>query len=106
MKIVFDKNTEMQRAVDINHFAESLLRKTLSASWTGRLGEVLTVPAANALASNPSFVTVEVVDGDGDTAFSVPVQGTYNVIRDVSVNYVASEQLYSMALVLGYDQAK
>ncbi len=106
MKIVFDKNTEIQRAVDISHFGESLLRKTLSAAWTGRLGEVSSVPAANALASAPSFATVEIMDGDGDTAFAVPVQGTYNVIRDVNVSYVASEQVYSMTLVLGYDPAK
>ena len=54
----------------------------------------------------PAFATVEVVDGEGDDTFAVPVQGDYNVIRDANVNYAASERLYSMTLVLGYDQAK
>ena len=49
---------------------------------------------------------VEVVDGEGDDTFAVPVQGNYNVIRDANVNYAASERLYTMTLVLGRDQVK
>jgi hypothetical protein len=106
MKIIFDKGTETQRAVEITHFGESLGRGVLNAVWTGRLGEVASVPAVKQLVDAPAFVTVEVVDGEGDGSFAVPVQGDYNVIRDANVNYAASERLYTMTLVLGRDQAK
>ena len=96
MKIIFDKGTETQRAVEITHFGEGLNRGVLNAVWTGRLGEVSAVPAVKPLVDTPAFSAVEVVDGEGDD----------NVIRDANVNCVASEQLYSMTLVLGYDQAK
>lgn len=106
MKIIFNKGTETQRAVEITHFGESLGRGVLNAVWAGRLGEVASVPAVKALVDAPDFSTVEVVDGEDDGGFAVPVQGSYNVIRDASVNYAASERLYTMTLVLGYDQAK
>ncbi len=106
MKIIFDKGTETQRAVEITHFGEGLNSGVLNAVWTGRLGEVASVPAVKPLVDTPAFATVEVVDGEGDDTFAVPVQGSYNVVRDASVNYAASERLYTMTLVLGYDRAK
>ena len=106
MKIIFDKGTETQRAVEITHFGEGLNRGVLNAVWTGRLGEVSAVPAVKPLVDAPAFATVEVVDGEGDDTFAVPVQGNYNVIRDANVNYAASERLYTITLVLGRDQVK
>ena len=106
MKIIFDKGTETKRAVEITHFGEGLNRGVLNAVWTGRLGEVSAVPAVKPLVDTPAFSAVEVVDGEGDDTFAVPVQGNYNVIRDATVNYAASERLYTMTLVLGRDQVK
>lgn len=106
MKIIFDKGTETQRAVEITHFGEGLNRGVLNAVWTGRLGEVASVPAVKPLVDTPAFATVEVVDGEGDGSFAVPVQGSYNVVLDANVNYAASERIYTMALVLGHDQSK
>lgn len=106
MKIIFDKGTETQRAVEITHFGEGLNRGVLNAVWTGRMGDVSAVPAVKPLVDTPAFSTVEVVDGEGNDTFAVPVQGNYNVIRDANVNYAASERLYTMTLVLGRDQVK
>ena len=106
MKIIFDKGTETQRAVEITHFGEGLGRGVLNAVWTGRLGEVSAVPAVKPLVDTPAFATVEIVDGEEDGGFAVPVQGSYNIVRDASVNYAASERIYTMTLVLGYVQSK
>ena len=106
MTIIFDKGPETQRAVELTHLGAGLNRGVLNAVWTGRLGEVSAVPAVKPLVDAPAFATVEVVDGEGDDTFAVPVQGNYNVIRDANVNYAASERLYTMTLVLGRDQVK
>ncbi len=100
MQIIFDKGLDTQRAIEVDSFSENVGRDVLSASWTRVLKSDTAIPAVKTLTDNPTFTTVEVVDTDGETAFSIPVQGEYNTIRDVNVNYSSAQCVYNLTIVL------
>ena len=106
MQIIFDKDTENQRAIAIDFFGENLFRGNLNASWNRQLDAEADVPNVAALKEAPTFSTVEIVDTVGDKSFSVPVQGSYNTILDASAAYNAQSREYSVTIVLDYVAAE
>ena len=106
MQIIFDKNTENQRAIAIDFFGENLFRGNLNASWNRQLDSEAAVPNVAALKEVPTFSTVEIVDTVGDESFSVPMQGRYNTILDASAAYNAQSRQYSVTIVLDYVAAE
>ena len=106
MQIIFDKDTENQRAIAIDFFGENLFRGNLNASWNRQLDAEATVPNMAALKEVPTFSTVEIVDTVGDKSFTVPVQGNYNTILDASAAYNAQSRQYSVTIVLDYVAAE
>ena len=52
--------------------------------------------------TNKNFNTIEVQDN----SISIPVQGTYNRIAQVSTTYIAENQSYNLTIVLEYDAAE
>lgn len=106
MQIIFDKDTENQRAIAIDFFGENLFRGNLNASWNRQLDAEAAVPNVAALKEVPTFSSVEIVDTVGDESFSVPVQGRYNTILDASAAYNAQSRQYSVTIVLDYVAAE
>lgn len=100
MQIIFDRGLDTQRSVEVDSFSENVGRGVLSASWARVLKSDTEIPAVKPLTDNPTFTTVEVADTDGETAFSVPVQGEYNTIREANVNYSSAQRVYTLTLVL------
>ena len=106
MQIIFDKDTENQRAIAIDFFGENLFRGNLNASWNRQLDAAVAVPNVAALKEVPTFSTMEIVDTVGNESFSVPVQGSYNTILDASAAYNAQSRQYSVTIVLDYVAAE
>lgn len=98
MQLIFDRNLDTQRAVEVDFFGENLFRGTLNASYGRTLGgENAGVPDLSVLREKPIFSTVEIVDG----AVAVPVQGSYNTVQDATAAYNASTRQYSVTVILG-----
>lgn len=96
MQIVFDRNLETQRAINVDFFGENLNRNTLNATLSKVLSaEDTAVPDLSTLQS--TFTTVDIADG----AIPVPVQGDYNAIMDSSAAYNSRTKEYSVTVILG-----
>lgn len=99
MQLIFDRGTGSQRAVDVAFFGENVFRGSLNASNNVILadGASVTVPDLSPLRDNPTFTTVEVVDGN----INVPLQGEYNAVLDASAAYNSAAKQYSVTVILG-----
>lgn len=99
MQLIFDRGTSTQRAVEVAFFGENVFRGSLNASNSLILadGASVSVPDLSPLRDNPSFTTVEVVDG----SISVPLQGEYNTVLDASAAYNSTAKQYSVTVILG-----
>lgn len=96
MQIVFDRNLETQRAINVDFFGENLNRGTLNASMSKVLSaEDTTVPDLSTV--KQAFSTVEIVDGN----IPVPMQGSYNAVLDASAAYNSRSKEYSVTVILG-----
>lgn len=98
MQLIFDRNLDTQRAVEVDFFGENLFRGSLNASYSRILADdgSTTVPDLSVLKNNPKFSTVEVVDG----AVAIPLQGSYNTVQDCSAAYNAASHQYSATVIL------
>lgn len=101
MQLIFDRDLATQRAIEVDFFGESLMRNVLNGSWSRALSAVEAVPDLGTLTANPSFTTVEAVNG----AVNVPLQGSYNTVVDANANYNAATGVYAITVVLGWREA-
>ena len=96
MQIVFDRNLETQRAINVDFFGENLNRGTLNASMSKVLtAEDTTVPDLSTV--KQAFSTVQIVDEN----IPVPMQGSYNAVLDASAAYNSRSKEYSVTVILG-----
>lgn len=96
MQIVFDRNLETQRAINVDFFGENLNRCTLNASMSKVLSANDTAVPDLGTVKQP-FTTVEIVEND----FPVPMQGSYNAVLDASAAYNSRSKEYSVTVILG-----
>lgn len=97
MQIIFDRNLETERAINVNFFGENIPRGTLNASMSKVLSaNDTTVPDLSTV--KQPFTTVAIVDGN----IPVPVQGSYNAVLDASAAYNSRTKEYSATIILGY----
>lgn len=102
MTIIFDKNLSTERSIAINFFTEQLLDRRLHANWEKNISDSTEIPDVSGFINNKNFNTIEVQDN----SISIPVQGTYNRIAQVSTTYIAENQSYNLTIVLDYDAAE
>lgn len=96
MQIVFDRNLETPRAINVDFFGENLNRGTLNASMSKVLSANDTAVPDLSTVKQP-FTTVEIVEND----FPVPMQGIYNAVLDASAAYNSRSKEYSVTVILG-----
>lgn len=97
MQIIFDRNLETERAINVDFFGENISRGTLNASMSKVLSaKDTTVPDLSTV--KQAFITMQMVDGN----IPVPVQGSYNVVLDASAAYNSRTKEYSATIILGY----
>lgn len=101
MTIIFDKNLSTERSIAINFFTEQLLDRRLHANWEKNISDSTEIPDVSGFINNKIY-TIEVQDN----SISIPVQGTYNRIAQVSTTYIAENQSYNLTIVLAYDVAE
>lgn len=101
MTIIFDKNLSTERSIAINFFTEQLLDRRLHANWEKNISDSTEIPDVSDFVNNKNFNTIEVQDN----SISIPVQGTYNRIAQVSTTYIAENKSYNLTIVLDYDVA-
>ena len=96
MQIIFDRNLDTERAINVDFFGENISRGTLNASMSKVLtAEDTTVPDLSTV--KQPFTTVEIVESD----FPVPMQGSYNAVLDASAAYNSRSKEYSVTVILG-----
>lgn len=96
MQIIFDRNLETQRAINVDFFGENLNRGTLNASMSKVLtAEDTAVPDLSTV--KQAFSTVQIVDEN----IPVPMQGSYNAVLDASAAYNSRSKEYSVTVILG-----
>lgn len=97
MQIIFDRNLDTERAINVTFFGENINRGTLNASMSKVLTAAdTTVPDLSIV--KQAFSTVDIVDGN----ILVPTQGTYNTVLDASAAYNSVSKEYSATVILGY----
>lgn len=102
MTITFDKNLSTERSISIDFFTEQILDQRLHANWEKIVSDSTEIPEAKNFVNNRNFETIEVQDN----GISIPIQGTYNRVAQVSTTYVAENQSYSLSIVLDYVTAE
>lgn len=96
-KLTLDKGTATERSINLETFYERPIAKTFTGSETVIVELSSDVPDVSALAKNPWFKTVSVVNSDGVV---IPVAGTYNYINDLACNYNDTDKRYTVNLTL------
>ena len=101
MQIIFDRNRETERAINVDFFGENISRGTLNASMSKVLtAEDTTVPDLSTV--KQAFSTVQIVDEN----IPVPMQGSYNAVLDASAAYNSRTQEYSVTVIMGHVEAQ
>ena len=98
MTIIFDKNLSTERSIAINFFTEQILDQRLHANWEKIISDSTEIPDISDFVNNKNFETIEVQDN----GITIPIQGTYNRIAQVSTTYIADNRSYSLSIVLDY----
>lgn len=102
MTIIFDKNLSTERSISIDFFTEQILDQRLHANWEKIVSDSSEIPEVKNFVNNRTFETIEIQDH----GISIPIQGTYNRVAQVSTTYIAENQSYSLSIVLDYVAAE
>lgn len=103
MKLTFIVDNTPKKTVEIDFFGENLIRGVLNASANIAVGNTeADVPSVSALRVLTSFDRVSVTDKIGGADVEIPVQGSYNTVRDVNVTYNSMNKIYTVSLILEY----
>lgn len=102
MTIIFDKNLSTERSISIDFFTEQVLDQRLNAHWEKIVSDPSEIPDVSSFENNRSFETIEIQDH----GISIPIQGNYNRIAQVSATYISENQSYSLSILLDYATAE
>ncbi len=103
MKLTFIVDNTPKKAVEIDFIGENLIRGMLNASANIAVENAeVDIPSVSALRALTSFDRVSVTDKIGGADVEIPVQGSYNTVRDVNVTYNSLNKIYTVSLILEY----
>ena len=98
IKILFDKNTEKERFLEVSHILERPIKNSFSGSISLTIEKSEDFPSYDEFINNPDFNTLEIID-DG---LIVPLQGRYNYIEDFTTDYFSDTKTFLVGIFLGY----
>lgn len=96
--MIFDKNLDTERRLDIVHIFEHPIENRLSGSNTIVIEKSEDFPTYEEFINNPNFTTFEMMDGD----IMIPIHGSYNHIEDFSVDYYSDTKTLTVNILLNH----
>lgn len=100
--LILDKGLETERRILIDSFNEQPLSGSFCGTRRARVERAEDVPDVRALVKNPTFFTVEAVNG-GDVP--IRITGSYNRISVLSAAYEDMQKYFTLSLTLAYREA-
>lgn len=98
-KIIFNKNLQTEKSYVISSFFERVFDKTINTTHSIHVqsGE----PFPTIVPPESKYFTTVTVEVDNVT---MPIVGTYNVIKNFSTQYFDSDKTFSYSIDLGYEE--
>ena len=100
--LIFDKDLETERRISIDSFNEQPLSGSFCGTRRARVERAEDVPDVSALVNNPTFFTIEAVNG-GD--IPIRITGSYNRISVLSAAYEDIQKYFTLSLTLTFTEA-
>lgn len=97
MKIVFDKGSERQRAIDVNRISENPVELVLTGVYDTVIEQPGDFPDITTFVHNQMFTTIDVISDDG---MVIPICSGYNYIQEISTNYYERGKSYSLIMTI------
>lgn len=97
LTITFDKGTENERSLAVQHIFEHPLANNLSAGNTIKIASAEDFPNYDDFYGKPNFSTLEIVD---DSGMEIPTHGSYNHIGDFSTSYFDETKTLSVNILI------
>lgn len=96
--MIFDKNLDTERRLDIKHIFEHPIDNRLSGSNAISIEKSEDFPSYEEFINNPDFETFEMIDDD----IVIPTHGSYNCIEDFSVDYFSDTRTLTVNILLNH----
>lgn len=100
MTIYFDKNTADARELEVKGIYINPVMNTLSASNNIIINSQEDFPDLTSFIDKPNFESIEIKDGD----LILPLQGNYNYINELSINYYPENKTYNVSITVNYSE--